>query len=670
MILPVSNAVVSLAPARHSINKVRPRKPNFKLALVVFAIVFATVVVLRQSDILAGKPALLLMAALLVLAPSSSLLSRRLFLNLLIFMGLVPLIWWIPERFIGIDHGTIVLASSAGLLGAWICARRTAGRMIRDLFPRVQGIDFVPLFATALSAAALWTMLWVSNSEDALSLFLTRWDYQSHFNIFEMLREHGALIPVIPRSSPGVGWGFAEYPQGFHALVATLAELRERGVSSLDLELTSFMRMQSIVGVLTVTLVLSGLCSIGLVRRRAMIVAPILGLTAAVWIYGPGSIPMYEGFANFYLACGMAVAAVVVLILFSRRMPAVGMAALSAAIIGVFNNWFVLATLFAVPLAFFAWKNFASVRLAGRRRRFTGAMWLLLATVGCLLPLVQAGPVIAQSAVVVNAPGGIAQPDMGMAIASISLVLFLGICSVGRRPHWAIRRDQFLSSLSAVGVLFPVILSIGLAVSQIQQNGEIAYYFYKYLVAVMLFALPAAALAFASLATSRNERFWSRQPMRIRVAIGVLALSTTQVFGFSFTGWKEVGIAPTASPVVQLLQQEKHLEITPGHVTRLLASAKMPQPEDTVYVASSTSIDPILAARWQWGMRAAATQKTTDMSSYLGRLRKVPSEDAGVILELLQANDGTTALVDAEVYPEIKNYLDEKGLGGRVLAVG
>jgi hypothetical protein len=290
--------------------------------------------------------------------------------------------------------------------------------------------------------------------------------------------------------------------------------------------------------------------------------------------------------------------------------------------------------------------------------------------VGCLLPLVQAGPVIAQSAVVVNAPGGIAQPDMGMAIASISLVLFLGVCSAGRRAHLPMRRDQLLCSLSALGVLFPVVLSIGLAVSQIQQNGEIAYYFYKYLVAVMLFALPAAALAFMSLATSRTEPFWSRQPARMRIALGLLAVSATQVFGFSYAGWKEVGLPPTASPVVQLLQQEKHLEATPGYVTRLLASAKMPQPEDTVYVASSPSVDPILAARWQWAMRAAATQKTTDMSSYLGRLRKVPSEDSSVILELLLANDGTTVLVDAEVYPELKTYLDDRGLGGRVLAVG
>jgi hypothetical protein len=68
-------------------------------------------------------------------------------------------------------------------------------------------------------------------------------------------------------------------------------------------------------------------------------------------------------------------------------------------------------------------------------------------------------------------------------------------------------------------------------------------------------------------------------------------------------------------------------------------------------------------------MRAAATQKTTDMSSYLGRLRKVPGDDANVILELLSANDGTTVLVDAEQYPHLKSFLDSKGLGERILSV-
>ncbi|WP_354233221.1 hypothetical protein [Arthrobacter sp. UYEF3] len=636
---------------------------------MAFSLTFVAIIVLRQSGYLVGKPALVLAAVVVVIAPTSSVLARRLFLNLLISMGLLPLTWWIREDLIGIDHGSLVLAITAGTVAGWIFARPFEGQRWRRLLPKVRGIDLLPVAGAALSAGSLWTMLRVSRPEDALSLFLTRWDYQSHFNIYEMLRMHGAVIPIIPRQSPGMGWGFAEYPQGFHALVATIAEIRGPRLSTLDLELVSFMQLQAFVAVLTITMLLAGLCAINQVRKRAIVLAPFLGVTAAVWIYGPGSIPMYEGFANFYLACGMAVAAAMVLFIFSRKMPVIGMTAISAALVGVFNNWFVLATLFAIPLAFFFWRKLAGIGRLGRRGRLVAGSWSAVTAVGCILPLIQAGPIIAQSSAVVNALGGIAPPDLGLAIASISAVMFFGICNVGRHPNFAVRRDRAISSQLALGLVFPVFLSICLAVSQIQQNGQIAYYFYKYVIAIMLFAWPAATVAFATLLPSRAEAFLRRPPARFKIALGLLAASATQIFGFSVTGLEDIGLAPTASPVVQMLQQRKHLEITPDNVRRLLDSAKMVQPADTVYIASSKSLDPILAARWQWGMRGTATQKTTDMSSYLARLHKVPSEDASVVVELLRANEGTTALVDQELYEELTPLMTKKGIDGRIIPV-
>jgi hypothetical protein len=638
-------------------------------SLVAFSLTFATIIVLRESGYLVGKLAIVLAALLVVLAPTSSVLSRRLFLNLLILMGLAPLTWWIPEQIIGTDHGSVVLALTAGLVAGWIFARPFIGMRVRKLLPSARGIDILPIAGAAISAGSLWTMLRVSRPEDALSLFLTRWDYQSHFNIYEMLRMHGAVIPIIPRQSSGMGWGFAEYPQGFHALVATIAELRAPHISTLDLELVSFMQLQSLVAVLTVTMLLAGLCAINQIRQRAMVLTPLIAVTAAVWIYGPGSIPMYEGFVNFYLACGMAVAAAIVLFIFSRKLPATGMAAIAAAVVGVFNNWFVLATLFAIPMALFLWRRLPHIGRLDARARLVAGTWSVVAAGGALLPLIQAGPVIAQSSAVVNALGGIAPPDFGLAIASISTVLFLGVCNAGRHSKLSVWRNQVSASQIAIGLVFPVFLSACIAVSQIQQQGEIAYYFYKYLIAIMLFAWPAAAIAVATLLRSRAEPLRRRPPMRVKIALGLLAASATQIFGFSATGLKDVGLAPTASPVVQMLQQRKHIEATPEYVGRLLDSAKMVQPEDTVYIASSKSIDPILAARWQWGMRAAATQKTTDMSSYLARLRKGTSEDASVIGELLRANEATTVLVDVEQYPELKVFMDAQGLGGRIIPV-
>lgn len=638
---------------------------------LAFSLVFSAIAGLRQTDFLDGKVALVMAAIVLTLAPTAASLSRRIFINLVILMGLVPLTWWLPERFIVFDHATLALATSSGLIAGWVFARPFIWSRMRSIVPKVEGMDAIPVIGAALSAMSLWTMLRVSKADDALTLFLTRWDYQSHFNIYEMIRTHGAVIPVIPRISSGETWGFAEYPQGFHALVATLSELQRPHLTTLDLELVSFLNLQALVAVMTVTMVLAGLCSLSSIRRRATLAAPIIAVTAAVWIYGLGTIPLYEGFSNFYLACGMAVAAAIVLAMFSPRIPAVGMATLAAAIVGVFSNWMVLATFFAVPLALFLLHRARNFRRTSARSWILIGAWSAIALVGSLLPVLQAGPVLTKTADVVKAVGGILPPDMGLSVASVALVLLLGLAIAGQSsPSRRFGPVRSTSAAITLGTLLPVAVCVWLGISQIRTNGEVAYYFYKYLVALVLFSWPASVVAVGALMDLHRESLGNGPRLRVKVGLCLLAASATQVFGFSATSLREVGLPPTATSVVFMEEQKKLIEATPGYVVRLLSSAKMAQPVDTVYITASNSIDPVLAARWQWGMRGAATQKTTDMSSYLDRLHKVPDQDPGIISELLLANPGTTALVDVEIYAGVKAFLDAHGLNGRVIPVG
>jgi hypothetical protein len=296
----VSNDMRPPATAMAGSSKIGSMVVYLLRGALAFTLVFSAIAMLRQSDFLDGKVALVMAAILVAMAPTAASLSRRVFINLVISMGLVPLTWWLPEQFIVIDHATLALAASSGLVAAWVFAGPFIWSRMRRMIPRAERIDAIPVMGAALSVMSLWTMLRVSKADDALTLFLTRWDYQSHFNIYEMIRTHGAVIPVIPRISSGETWGFAEYPQGFHALVATLSELQRPHGTTLDLELVSFLNLQALVAVMTVTMVLAGLCSLGSIRRRAALSAPIIAVTAAVWIYGLGTIPLYEGFSNFY----------------------------------------------------------------------------------------------------------------------------------------------------------------------------------------------------------------------------------------------------------------------------------------------------------------------------------------------------------------------------------
>ncbi|WP_156372238.1 hypothetical protein [Arthrobacter sp. Leaf337] len=195
-------------------------------------------------------------------------LSLRLLLNGLLAMGFAPLTWWVPERVLGIDHGTLLMAVTAGTISWWILSTKPARPRLRRLVPRVKWIDAVPFLAGGLAASSLGTMLAVRSAQDALSLMTDKWDYQSHFNIYFMIRSHGGVIPTIPGPSSGGAWGFAEYPQGFHALLATFADLVRPDSGSLDAELISFVNLQAAVCVVTVVLVMAGLCALPGIRRR------------------------------------------------------------------------------------------------------------------------------------------------------------------------------------------------------------------------------------------------------------------------------------------------------------------------------------------------------------------------------------------------------------------
>ncbi|TPV52183.1 hypothetical protein FJ661_07225 [Pseudarthrobacter phenanthrenivorans] len=652
------------------------QRPSIAIMLrggFAFAVVFCAVTLLRQSDLLDGRVALLTAAVVITMAPTADSLSGRVFTNLVISMGFVPLTWWLPERIIGVDHATLALAAASASVAGWLFVGPSVRSRMRRVIPRIEGIDAIPILGAGLSAMSLWTMLRVSSAHDALTLFLTRWDYQSHFNIFEMIRTHGALIPVIPRGDSGESWGFAEYPQGFHAFVATLSELQRPGLTSLDSDLVSFLNLQALVAVMTVAMVLAGLCSINSIRSRAALSAPAIAVVAAVWIYGFGTIPLYEGFTNFYLACGMAAAAAIVLATLSRRIQAIQLAALAAAIMGVFSNWMILATFFAVPLV---WVLQGLVRdSTSHRRRLRNlaviVFWGNVAIVGSLIPVFQAGPVLTKSADVVKALGGILPPDFGLSVATILLVMLLGLVLGVKSPaNGAFLCSRSTAGVIALGVTFPVAICLWLAVSQIRTNGEVAYYFYKFLVALVLYCWPVVVIAAGAILDTKRRAIGNRPQLRVRVLLCLFAASATQVFGFSGTGLRDVGLPPTATSVIFMEEQEKLLADTPGYVVRLLASAKVAQPADTVYISASDSIDPVLAARWQWGMRGAATQRTTDMSTYLDRLHKVPGQDPDIVHELLMANPGTTALVDVEIYATLSAYLDSRGLHGRVMPVG
>ena len=610
-------------------------------------------------------------AALLVLVlPTAKVLSQRILFNGLITAGLVPLSWWLPERLMGTDHGTLLLASLAGAIAWWIFSAPVWARRARRLLPRARWTDSIPFLAALLSALSLGTMLAVRSPLDVLSILTSRWDYQSHFNIYYMIRRYGEVIPTIPRGADGISWGFAEYPQGFHALLATASDIVRPSMASLDSELTAFMHLQAGVSVLTVLIVTAGLCSIPAVRRRPAMAATGIAVAIAAWVYGPGSIPAYEGFANFYLACGMATATVLALLTFQRRVPVVGVAAVGAGLVCICNNWLLLITLVAVVLV----TRFVAV--VRQRRCYSRTWWILsgivsgVSLVGMALPVIQISPLIRQSQQILEAQGGIAFPDTGLALVAIVVALVLGFANrtiASRTLSLRLRAERLDVFRAVLGLFIPIALCIWLAVSQSIQNGAISYYFYKYLIALLLLAWPLAAAAAATLLPAPAPADKSPRSYGLAAGLCILALTSTQLFGFSVPGMQKLGLPPTARPLTEMADQETRMAITGGFISRLLQSANQPQPASTVYVPGPHGLNPVLAARWQWGMRASSSSATTDLSYKIVGIGEDYGRAPEVIGMILAENPAMSVIVDPELFDPVHQYLLGRGLADRLI---
>jgi hypothetical protein len=186
------------------------------------------------------------------------------------------------------------------------------------------------------------------------------------------------------------------------------------------------------------------------------------------------------------------------------------------------------------------------------------------------------------------------------------------------------------------------------------------------LIALLLFTWPIAVVAVSSLMPERLSML-VRAEKKLAIALCVFATAATQIFGFSVTGLDELGLPATARGITEMENQSAQLQTTPDFVTRLLSSARQKQPDESVYIAAPGTIDTLLAARWQWGMLGKSTSKTTMLSPFIDDIMTDYEQAPEHIATLLQANPGTSVIVDPELYEDVSSHLETLGLGARLL---
>ena len=207
---------------------VRPARtldvPHWVRSVVGGLVGFGAVLVLLTVASPPGEVLLGLLGLVTVLAPTSRELSRRLLIAGPVVLGGMPLLWWwhLPLEDVG-GHGGLLLALVTGGVCAWLVAGPRVLRRARLLLPRVRWADGVVAVGTLVAAWVYLPALRASSPEVALSRLLRGWDNSAHFDMTSMLFHHGVVISHIPPGPLGQ-WSYAQYPQGFHTVTATVLE--------------------------------------------------------------------------------------------------------------------------------------------------------------------------------------------------------------------------------------------------------------------------------------------------------------------------------------------------------------------------------------------------------------------------------------------------------------
>lgn len=644
----------TLSSANQPAPVVSPRK--WMAVGVACVAVFTGVVLLRSIGGLTGWSCLILLALLMAVTPVGRNLSQRILLSIVTLSGITPLMWWINFKNPYFDRGTVILALAATALTGSIIYGHFRRLPLSRLIPQVHAVDTLPVLGAIASGWAVHNFLFANSFEKALSLLTRSWDFAPHFNMFSMLRNHGSVIALLPSAPDGSAWSAASYPQGFHALLASLAEIVV-GAKPGDVahESTLFIRLVGLAAILGTLLVLTGLTSLPVFRRHFLVALPFVAIVATAWIVGPGAIPVFEAFPNFGLGVALCVACVAVVQLRRMVSPITATSALVLCVTAVAHGWILLLLLclpsVVVYVCYLLWHR----RDTARRSLWFHVGIGAVAAVGVLsavwqLRRLSAGDVLTTS-------GGTAMADTGVAVMCIvgNAVVALAFYSRRKVGHLDARRDTLTSLHVLATPLFATILLVGLAIFQLTDGPRVTYYFHKSFLAVELMAIFCTALGAAELWSPLLARHSSRKSF---VAASILtSVGATHFFGLPFTGLSEQGLGPTAQGAVRVLQQTKILaEAPPRLISKLTGMAAMKDSRPFIYVGYDEGIDPQLAAQWSLTLQNKWTESNHLAIPLVKPLYQGPSHVPEAIDAILTAKGDMDVVVDPELVPELRAW--------------
>jgi hypothetical protein len=640
------------------------RRRRYVRATLMGAAAAAGAYALLDVDVIPRPWAALLLVILVAAVPVSPGLTRRISVNGALLLGWFPLSWLVPWP-VEVNHGAALVALGLAVLTAWVGATTRPKDALRRLVPTLGRVDALVLLSAAAALVTVRPWLVTRSPRDTLRLLIPGYDNAGHFDMFLMLRTHGATIDTLGRAPDGSGWSYDNYPQGFHALLATYGDLMASRVGAPAAELVLYSHAAAAVVTFATAVLVATVCSVPVLRSRPWVLLPAVALITSAFLWEPGARLLSSGFAGFWFASLCAAAAVVIALGAGIEQGAslATIAAVAALVTGVALAWTPLLML-AGPAVLAVWPTrrtlWSGSRPSWAYRRI--ALFLLaLMALGVLRAVLMLVTTITVSEVVV------AQGQVSGAPFPVVLVLFIvsvaalvrlctrkadGTCA-DRRLWWLVSTP--LGGFAALTVLL---------VLQMRTLGTSSYYFLKLLVGFELVLATLAAVAIAALVAT-TVRAADGAPLPAAAAL-VVAASVTQSLGH--VAW---AAAPMLHPwVLGTDRAGQPLDLTAMADGILASTSAARSGSNRVYVAvgRARGFDGVLPAAWHDALTGTLSRRAHDRICTLGGTFGDADAAAPYVRSLLAKDASVTVLVDPSFVESLRSSLGPE-LGRRVLTL-
>ncbi|WP_281690708.1 hypothetical protein [Pseudonocardia thermophila] len=637
-------------------------------SLVYAAVAGGVVLAGRLSGLLEGGVGLGVAVLLVLAVPTSRELSRRVLIAGCAVLGWVPLLWLGPPV-PGVGRVTIALVVLAGALAAWVGWSDRPWVRVQQLVPRMRLVDALIPITVVVGLLQLAPWLRAKTAAQSLGLLFSAWDHSAHYAMVSMIRHHGATVDALPEPGGGFRWQFESYPQGFHALLVSIMELQHGArPGDLQAELLAYSQAAALMVVLTAVIVVAGLCALAPLRTRPAVALPVAAYVTTIFYVGPAATAIQGAIGNFTLACALCIAAALVALPAPRALDPWSVLAIGGAVVGVAFTWVLMLAL-AVPAA-------ALVLLPPRRRwRWSRSAAIVTAVVAVVTALCAWRVLVILGRVRESDPltipsGGVPPVNLGLYVVG-ALGLLAACLLVRHRTRTVQQRLRGLALVPVCGIA----VTIGLAVAQIDANYRLSYYGYKFMLGVEIVTLVLLVVPIAyALARLPVRPRSAGTALRTGAASLVLAVSLTQVFGFTLLGFGPRGLVASAPGATAYAAQQTTLVVTPSvadladRVAELQRTGRVPANGFYVDARTDRSPDPILMAQWYLALTGTWTAEANDVASAIDE-KAYRRQPASAVLTILASSSDAVALVPREYRAAILADLDMPILEDRVIGV-